>query len=141
MADSETSPAPMLAQFQLVTNDRPLRLILDLPGGHRKDLLLPQRALGQEAICGGLELRILCVSGNVREILKGFIGVPAELQIVTDRGQLRRLCGIVTEAASGQSDGGLATYQLTIRDALSVMENRSTHACSATKTNWTSSRY
>ena len=124
MADSDTSPAPMLAQFELVTNDRPLRLMLDLPGGCRNDLLLPQRAFGREAICGGLELRILCVSANVRETLKGFIGVPAELQIVTDRGQLRRICGIVTKAASGQSDGGLATYQLTIRDGLSVMESR-----------------
>ena len=56
--------------------------------------------------------------------LKNFIGVPAELQIVTDRGQLRRICGIVVEAASGQSDGGLATYQLVMRDALSVLENK-----------------
>lgn len=56
--------------------------------------------------------------------LKDFIGVACELQIVTDQGGLRRICGIVTAAASGQSDGGLGTYKLTVRDALSVMESR-----------------
>nr|WP_296952020.1 hypothetical protein [uncultured Massilia sp.] len=38
----------------------------------------------------------MCVADSATLPLKNFIGVPAELQIVTDRGRLRRLCGIVT---------------------------------------------
>ncbi len=34
------------------------------------------------------------------------------------------MCGIVAEAIEGQSDGGLATYQLVIRDALATAELR-----------------
>ncbi|TFW33655.1 type VI secretion system Vgr family protein [Massilia horti] len=115
-----------LAQYALSTQDRPLRLVLDRPGGDADwgSQLLPQKVTGQEAICGGFEFRILCVAESAKLALKKFIGVPAELQIVTDHGQLRRFCGIVTGVLSGQSDGGLATYQLVMRDALSVMENR-----------------
>lgn len=112
------------AQYKLATGKRPLRLILEGDDGAADELLLPQRVIGSEAICDRFEFRILCVSESATLQLKNFIGVPCELQIVTDRGQLRRICGIVTEAASGQSDGGLATYQLIIRDALSVLEDR-----------------
>lgn len=113
-----------LAQYALSTQNRPLRLVLALPGGDVDGLLQPQKVTGHEAICGGFEFRIMCVAESARLALKDFMGVPAELQVVTDRGQLRRFCGIVTSALSGQSDGGLATYQLVMRDALSVMENR-----------------
>jgi type VI secretion system secreted protein VgrG len=80
--------------------------------------------IGKESVCGGFEYRILCVADNAALALKDFIGVPVELRVITDRGQVRRICGIVTEAASGQSDGGLATCQLVMRDVLSVMEGR-----------------
>ena len=42
----------------------------------------------------------------------------------TDRGKLRTVCGVVTEARAGDSDGRLASYQLVIRDMLAVMEKR-----------------
>lgn len=113
-----------LVSEMLTTHNRPLRLVLDQPNSNSHEALLPQRVMGHESICGGLELRVLCLSTNARLSLKDFIGVPAELQVVTDRGQLRRHCGIITSAESGQSDGGLATYQLVIRDALAVMEQR-----------------
>jgi type VI secretion system secreted protein VgrG len=124
MVDNDIANALGLTQFKLATRDRPLRLILDGPDGTGDESLLPQRIVGSEAVCGGFEFRILCVSESATLPLKTFIGVPAELQVVTDRGQLRRICGIVMEAASGQSDGGLATYQLVMRDALSVLENK-----------------
>ncbi|WP_373989473.1 type VI secretion system Vgr family protein [Duganella sp. BuS-21] len=109
---------------ELVTSTRPLRLRLDLPGGINDDMLLPQRVFGSETICGGIEYRVLCVSASVHLALKEMIAVPAALQFVTDRGDLRSVCGIVTEASSGDSDGGLASYQLVLRDALAILEKR-----------------
>ena len=123
MTNPDIASAPGLLPFQLTAGRRALRLILDDTGAGR-DVLLPQRVVGSEAVCGGFEFQVLCVSESATLALKNFIGATCELQIVTDRGQLRRICGIVTSAASGQSDGGLGTYKLVIRDALSVMESR-----------------
>ncbi|AVR94580.1 type VI secretion system tip protein VgrG [Pseudoduganella armeniaca] len=118
----QTVQALRRAASTLNTHDRPLQLALALAEGTRDDLLLPQKMVGKEAICAGFTYRVLCVAEHAALPLKNFIGVPAQVRIVTDRGELRRICGIVTEAASGQSDGALATYQLVLRDALSVME-------------------
>ena len=108
----------------LVTTNRPLRLRLDTPGGVNDDMLLPQRVHGSEALCGGFEYRVLCVSARVSLPLKEMIALPATLEFVTDRGDLRSVSGIVTEAASGDSDGGLASYQLVLRDAFAIMDKR-----------------
>ena len=109
---------------ELVTSNRPLRLRLDMVGGINDDMLLPQRVFGSETLCGGIDYRILCVSSNPFLPLKQMIAVPATLEFVTDQGDLRSVCGIVTEASSGDSDGGLASYQLVLRDALAIMEKR-----------------
>src|SRR5450830_1664101 len=101
---------------ELITDNRPLRLRLDLPGGFNDDMLLPQRVFGSESMCGGIEYRILCVCANAQLPLKKMIALAAELQFVTDSGDLRKVCGIITEASSGDSDGGLASYQLVLRD-------------------------
>jgi len=114
----------MTVAEELVTDNRPLRLRLDLPGGFNDDMLLPQRVFGSETICGGIEYRVLCVSTRVQLPLKQLIAVPAALEFVTDRGDLRSVCGIITEASSGDSDGGLASYQLVLRDALAILEKR-----------------
>jgi type VI secretion system secreted protein VgrG len=117
-----TTLAAALADYRLDTRNRPLRMVLGQPGTADTNALLPHHASASESVCGGLELQILCLSENATLELKRFIGLPCELQIVTDRGNLRRLCGIVTAAASGHSDGGIASYKLTVRDALSVMD-------------------
>ncbi|MDB5792909.1 MAG: type secretion protein [Massilia sp.] len=91
---------------------------------HFNDILLPQRITGRESVCGGIEYRVACVASDPTLPLKELIALPAEVQVVLDRGGLRSICGIVTEARSGDSDGGLATYQLVLRDALSIMEKR-----------------
>jgi len=112
----------------LSTAHRALRLRLAHAGELSDALstanLLPQRISGLESICGGVEYRVSCVASDPALPLKELIALPAEIQVVTDRGQLRRICGIVTEARSGDSDGALATYQLVLRDALAVMEKR-----------------
>ncbi|MGW8389369.1 type VI secretion system Vgr family protein [Pseudoduganella sp. HUAS MS19] len=108
----------------LVTENRPLRLRLAHPTQMLEDVLLPQRVQGSESICGSIEYRILCVSLDAFIPLKELIALPVAVDIVTDRGDLRSVCGIVTEARAGDSDGGLASYQLLLRDALSIMEKR-----------------
>lgn len=104
--------------------DRPIRLQLAHPDAAFNDALLVKHVSGRESVCGGIEYRLLCVSSTAGLPLKEYIALPAELQFVTDRGGLRSVRGIVAQACAGQSDGGLATYQLVVRDALSLMERR-----------------
>lgn len=104
--------------------DRPIRLRLSQAQQVLEDVLLVKRVVGSETLCGGLDYRLLCVSTRADLALKEFIALPAELQFVTDHGELRSVCGIVAQAAAGQSDGGLATYELFMRDALALMEQR-----------------
>ena len=103
---------------------RPLRLRLAHGGESIEDVLLAHRVQGREAVCGGIEYRVACLAGSPALPLKEFIALPAELQFVTDRGQLRSVCGIVTEARAGDADGGLAAYELVLRDVFAVMEKR-----------------
>ena len=104
--------------------NRPIRLRLSQGRQALDDVLLVKRVTGSEALCGGLEYRLLCVSIRDDLPLKGFVALPVEIQIVTDRGDIRTVCGIVAQAAAGQGDGGLATYELVVRDALALMEYR-----------------
>ncbi|MES2297040.1 MAG: type VI secretion system Vgr family protein [Pseudomonadota bacterium] len=106
----------------LNSTNRPLRLRLSMADGVSDSVLLPQRIHGVEGMCAGIEYHIQCVASRAGLDLTNFIGLPAELQLVSDRGGLHSICGIVTEASAGQSDGGLATYQLVMRDALAVMD-------------------
>lgn len=106
----------------LTARNRPLRLRLAMADGISELALLPQRVSGMQAMCDGINMQVCCLSLNARLPLKMLIGVPAQVQIVTDQGSLRSICGIVTEASQGESDGGLASYQLVIRDALTVLD-------------------
>ena len=108
----------------LTHSNRPIRLRLSHQNSVLDDVLLVKRVSGQESMCGGIEYRLLCISTQACLPLKEFIALPVELQFVTDRGQLRSVSGIVAQASAGQSDGGLATYQLVVRDALVLMEQR-----------------
>ncbi|UTY60694.1 type VI secretion system tip protein VgrG [Massilia sp. erpn] len=114
----------MAQEKELVTRNRPLRLRLAHSSGLMEDVLLPQRISGSEAVCGGVEYRVLCVSLNAHLPLKELIALPAAIDIVTDRGDVRSVCGIVSQASAGESDGGLASYQLVVRDALGILEKR-----------------
>ena len=102
---------------------RPIRLRLSTANGVVDDLLLVKQISGVETICGGVEYALLCMSTRAGMQLKQFIANPVELQFVTDTGGLRAVCGIVGAAIEGHGDGGLATYQLIVRDAFSLFEN------------------
>ncbi|PJJ21572.1 Rhs element Vgr protein [Janthinobacterium sp. OK676] len=103
---------------------RPLRLRLGVSPKVPADVLIPQRIAGREAICGGLEYRVLCVSTHADLPLSSLIALPVAIDIVTDQGQLRSICGLVTQASAGDSDGALASYQLVLTDAFAIMEKR-----------------
>jgi type VI secretion system secreted protein VgrG len=106
----------------LTDANRPIRLRLFTSNGVVDDLLLVKYVSGVETICGGIEYSLLCLSSRTGMELKQFVANPVELQFVTDSGGLRSVCGIVGGVAEGQSDGGLATYQLMVRDAFSLLE-------------------
>lgn len=108
----------------LTSNNRPIRLKLFHRNKLSDDVLLPQLVRGTESVCGGLEYRINCVATSYSLPLKEFIGVPATLEFVTDRGQLRTVSGLVAQATSGDSDGTITSYQLVIRDVMAFMEHR-----------------
>jgi type VI secretion system secreted protein VgrG len=103
---------------------RPLRLRLGVSPKVPVDVLIPQRITGGEAICGGIDYRVLCVSTHADLPLSSLIALPAAIDIVTDQGQLRSICAIVTQASAGDSDGALASYQLVLTDAFAIMEKR-----------------
>lgn len=75
-------------------------------------------------MCGGVEYRVSCLSVNPKLKLKELIGLPVEIQFVTDKGGLRSVCGLVADASAGECDGAVASYRITVRDAMSIMENR-----------------
>lgn len=115
----------ILPLFSTLTEaNRPLRLRISTEAGVADDLLMVKHVRGTESICGGINYCLLCVSTKAGLPLKQFNAAPIELQFVTDSGDLRSVCAIVVQAVEGESDGGLATYQLTIRDGLSIMEKR-----------------
>ncbi|NIE66029.1 type VI secretion system tip protein VgrG [Burkholderia sp. Ax-1719] len=87
-------------------------------------LLLVQRLDIREVLCGGIEGQLTCISTSIGIPLESFLGQPLTVQLATDKGELHSICAIVTDAYEGESDGSLATYQLVIRDALSIMERR-----------------
>jgi type VI secretion system secreted protein VgrG len=106
----------------LTASNRPIRLKLWREQGIVDDLLLVKQVTGVEAIFGGIEYRLLCVAATAGLELKQFIAMPVEILFVTSTGDVRSVCGIVDVAEEGESDGGLATYQLIVRDALSIMD-------------------
>lgn len=106
----------------LTDANRPIRLRLAYAKPLLQNCLLIQHVSGVETICGGIEYSLLCVSTQAGLALKQFIAMPAEIQFVTDAGALRLVCGVIVAAMEGQSDGGLATYRLVVRDAFSMLD-------------------
>ncbi|MDN8229613.1 type VI secretion system Vgr family protein [Acinetobacter baumannii] len=83
-----------------------------------------QRIDGVHALNDGLKAELLCLSTNATIQLKSFIGVQAAVDIVTERGELTRVTGIITHAQQGQSDGSLTLYKLTLEDPTALWKYR-----------------
>ena len=114
------------APFGAFPTQRNRSIQLGFGGGQQQleDVLLPQRVDIQESLFGGIDGCISCVSTTAGLPLTLFIGLPVSVRLVTDTGGLRAINGIVVDAREGESDNSLSTYQLFIRDALSILERR-----------------
>ena len=88
------------------------------------DQVFLQRIDGVHALNDGLKAELLCLSINATIQLKSFIGVQAAVDIVTERGELTRVAGIITQAQQGQSDGSLTLYKLTLEDPTTLWKYR-----------------
>lgn len=115
-----------LLQYQgdLTADNRPIRLRLFGQDKQNSNFLLPQSIHGTETVCGGFNYQIDCVATSCRLPLKEFIGLPATLEFVTDRGRLRQVSGIIAQASSGESDGAISSYRIILCDVMTIMEQR-----------------
>ncbi|WP_353627705.1 type VI secretion system Vgr family protein [Ralstonia pseudosolanacearum] len=87
-------------------------------------VLVPQYIDITEGLCTGIEGHVTCLSARPDLPLPAFLGLPLSVQLVTDTGALQPINGIITDVRAGQSDGSLGCFQLTIRDALAILEQR-----------------
>jgi len=108
----------------LNSSHRPIRLKLFHQQTFTDDILLPQLVAGTEFVCGGFTYEVNCIATSFTLPLKAFIGLPATLEFVNDRRELRKVSGLISQASAGDSDGAIASYQLVIRDAMTFMERR-----------------
>ena len=83
-----------------------------------------QRIDGQHTLNQGVTAELICLSISATIPLKKFIGTQVAIDQVTDKGQLFRTTGIITEAFQGQSDGSLTLYKLKLQDATSLWHKR-----------------
>lgn len=105
-------------------NRRPVALNFGRLQSTLGHLLALQHANVREGLMTGIHGHLTCVSTRHDMPPKLFIGVPVSLRLVTDRGQLHFVNAIVQDVQIGQSDGELCVYQLTVCDALSLMDKR-----------------
>ena len=81
-----------------------------------------QRIDGTHQINEGVRLQLICLATSASIPLKSFIGTQAAIDIVTDKSELTRISGIVTQADIGASDGSLTIYRLTVEEPNSTLE-------------------
>ncbi|UOB54736.1 type VI secretion system tip protein VgrG [Burkholderia pyrrocinia] len=105
-------------------NRRPVALNFGRLQSTLGHLLALQHANVREGLMAGIHGHLTCVSARHDLSPKLFIGVPISVRLVTDRGQLHLINAIVQDVQIGQSDGELCVYQLTVCDALSLMDKR-----------------
>lgn len=114
-------------------NNRPVRMNWGPAQKTLEHVLALQYADIREGLMTGIEGHLTCVSARADLPIRSFIGLPVSVEMTTDRGRLHTINGIVTDVRTGQSDGSLTCYQLTIRDVLSVMERRTNSRLFRTK--------
>jgi type VI secretion system secreted protein VgrG len=129
-SDAQTLVSTLLAALGPSQNQRLLRLYTPLG----PNVLLAERVDGCEAIGptamphapAGFRFDVLALSTDAHLELKGLIGQPVRLDLLTQQSAvvLRPFHGHVTAFALLGSDGGLARYRLTIEPWLGLLAHR-----------------
>lgn len=83
-----------------------------------------QRIDGLHQLNHGIDLQLLCLSTSAVIPLKSFIGSQVAIDIVTDKAELTRITGIITQADVGASDGSLTIYRLAVQDPTALWKHR-----------------
>ncbi|WP_183178238.1 phage late control D family protein, partial [Burkholderia pseudomallei] len=105
-------------------NKRPVALHFGAAQAALGHLLALQHASVQEGLMTGIRGRLTCVSTR-HDVPPGvLLGIPVSIRLITDRGQPHTVNAIISDVQIGQSDGELCVYQLTVCDALSLMDKR-----------------
>ncbi|WP_426919642.1 phage late control D family protein, partial [Ralstonia pseudosolanacearum] len=86
--------------------------------------LVPQYADIRQGLCAGLQAKVICLSEHPDLPQHDLLGLPVSIQLATDEGTLHPVNGIITDVQSGQPDGALTCYRLTVSDAMSLMRGR-----------------
>lgn len=110
----------------LIQNQRILQLHAPASAPAPVRRLVPLQAAGEESICGGFSYRLQCLGDDPLLPLKQLQGLPLAFSIGDDRGGARTVCGIVTRASLLLSDGALSLFEVTVQDALHLLDMRTT---------------
>lgn len=105
-------------------SNRLLSLSLSAGAGIPENVLLPYELSGEEAVSVGYTYELDCLSSDAQIQLKKLIGVPAQIALLTDSGERRAICGLITSASQLGADGGFAKYRLTLQDPFAVLTRR-----------------
>lgn len=108
----------------LAQNRRALRLEWGDTANAAAQTLVPQYADIRQGLCAGLQAQVACLSAQADLPLHALLGLPVSIQLATDDGALYPVNGIVTDVQAGAFDGALASYRLTVCDAMSLMRAR-----------------
>ncbi|OWW22376.1 type VI secretion system Vgr family protein [Noviherbaspirillum denitrificans] len=118
-------PLPVLPDaLAFAQSDRLFTLSFAPGSGIDEGTLLPQELSGEEGISEGFTYTLTCLSSDAFLELKQFIGLPVQVSLLTDGGEERALCGLITRAEFGGSDGGFTRYVLTLQDPFAVLALR-----------------
>lgn len=130
---SNLDPTGLLARVNawlknsgLSQENRPIRLNIGSQTQALSGALVAHTIDITEEVCTSTPLRVklLCICTRVDFPYQQLLGQPIEIQLVTDRGELRAFNAIIVTAVPGQSDGGAQVWMIEAVDALTFMEGR-----------------
>jgi len=121
-------PSSLLASFARAFDQstRLLQLSFASGAGIPDNTLLPHQLTGFEEVNGDLRYELTALSSDADLELKTMLGVPVQIDLLTDSGESRSIVGLVTSLRQEGSDGGFAQYRLVIESALAPLALRRT---------------
>ena len=107
-------------------SQRQLQVQLAPDTGLSGNVILPHELVGSEGICEPLHYTLCWLSTDVHLPLKAFNDVPIAFRIGDFTGARRTISAIVASAHQLASNGGFVLNEFVCRDALTILEHRTT---------------